>query len=115
MRGFFKDYSIEIIKIKLFMIYFLNVADLIFTILLLSTGSYFEANILMAEVVKNTAATLLIKIILPAILLAVLYLRIKKATNKQRRISNYVINPVAILYIIINIFHFIGFAILPLW
>ena len=115
MIGFFKGYSIEIIKIKLLMIYFLNVADLIFTLLLLSTGYYFEANILMAKVVNNTAATLLIKIILPAILLAVLYLRIKIATNKQRKISNYVINPVAILYIMINIFHFIWFAILPLW
>ena len=114
MRRFFVDYSLENIKTKLILLYFLNVSDLLLTLLLLSTGFYFEANILMAEVIKSTAATLFIKLILPAILLATLYMRIKKATNKQRRISNYVINPVAILYIIINIFHFIGFSILPL-
>ena len=107
MRRFFIDCSLENIKSKLLLLYFLNIADIIFTLILLSTGYYFEANILMAEVVNNTAATLLLKIILPAILLAVLYQRIKIATNKQRKISNYAISPVAILYMLINIFHFI--------
>ncbi|MGM9973018.1 MAG: DUF5658 family protein [Clostridiaceae bacterium] len=114
MKSFFLDYSLVNIKTKLLLLYLLNVTDLIFTLLLLSTGYYFEANILMAEIVNNTAATLLIKIILPAILLAVLYLRIIKATNKQLRIANYAINLVAILYILINIFHFFGIATLPL-
>ena len=114
MRRFFIDCSLENIKSKLLLLYFLNIADIIFTLILLSTGYYFEANILMAGVVNNTAATLLIKIILPAILLAILYMRIIKATNKQRRIANYAINLVAILYILINISHFFGIATLPL-
>ena len=42
------------IRQKLVLLYFLNVTDIIFTILLFNTGMFTEVNILMAPLVKSS-------------------------------------------------------------
>ncbi|EKQ57444.1 MULTISPECIES: DUF5658 family protein [unclassified Clostridium] len=113
MISFIKNYSLENIKYKFIILYLLNVLDIFFTLLLLSTNLYIEANILMIRAVQNPIWGIILKVIFPAILFIFIYLRMKKATNNQLKQSNFLINCAIILYIIINTFHLIGFAVLP--
>lgn len=89
--------------------------DVIFTLLLLNTGFYREANFFMIKIVQNTSLSLLLKIILPAVLLIIIYSRMKEAADHQLKISNYFINGITIFYVLINISHFVYCALLPLF
>lgn len=85
---------------------------MIFTLVLLKTGCFIEANPLMVNIVQNLTTSLLVKIVLPAVLLVFLYFRIQKATEKQLRKGNFIINGIVLMYMSINIFHLICFSIL---
>lgn len=89
--------------------------DIIFTFLLLNTGFYREANFFMIKIVQNTFISILLKFILPAMLLIIIYLRMQKATEHQLKISNYFINGITVLYVLINISHFVYCALLPVF
>jgi hypothetical protein len=93
------------IRIKLMIIYLLNLSDIIFTIVLLDTGYYMEANYLMRNVVEDVALSFAIKGIVPFILITMLAVRIKKADDRQKKISNIVINGCLLYYGLINISH----------
>jgi hypothetical protein len=112
---FIKNYTLENIKRKLLILYLLNATDIIFTLLLLATGFYIEANILMAKAVQSLSASFILKIVLPATLLFYLYIRMKKASEKQLKQSNIVINIATAVYTIINISHLIYFSLLGLF
>lgn len=73
MITFIKNYSLKNIKIKFLALYILNVTDIVFTILLLNTGFYVEANIFMLEVVKSPTISFLLKILAPAVLFVFIY------------------------------------------
>ncbi|MBF7812122.1 DUF5658 family protein [Clostridium beijerinckii] len=115
MITFIKNYSLKNIKIKFLALYILNVTDIIFTILLLNTGFYVEANIFMLEVVKSPTISFLLKILAPAVLFVFIYFRMKDATDKQLKYCNYFINVSIIFYGLINTFHIIWFALLPIF
>ncbi|AKL96004.1 hypothetical protein CACET_c25590 [Clostridium aceticum] len=110
---FIKNCSLESIKSKLLILYLLNVTDIIFTLLLLRTGLYIEINAFMASVVESPIASLLLKIILPAVLLIMIYFRIQKATAEQLKKSNLLISGAIAVYALINLSHLLWFAILP--
>lgn len=110
ITAFIRNYSLRNIKIKLFILYILNTTDIIFTLFLLSTGFFKEANILMIETVQNPLLSVLIKIILPALLLIIIYFRMRNATDRQLKKSNILINGVIILYTLINISHIVYLA-----
>lgn len=107
MLAFIKKYSFEDIKYKLLILYLLNVSDIIFTLLLLTTGLYMEANILMVKAVESIPLSFILKILLPAALLFYLYIRMKKASEKQLKKSNIIINIAIAFYILINISHIV--------
>lgn len=115
MISFIKNYSLKNIKNKLLMLYILNVTDMIFTLLLLDTSYFIEANILMSKVVQSSPISFLLKVVLPAVLFICLYLRMKNASVPQLKISNFIINITTSLYILINISHIIWFGILPIF
>lgn len=115
MIAFMKNYSLENINNKFFILYTLNVTDIIFTIILLDTGFYLEANTLIANVVQSLLTSFLLKIALPALLLIFIYFRMQKATNQQLKQSNFFININIVLYTFVNIFHIVCFSILPLF
>lgn len=112
---FIKNYSLRNIRNKLLILYILNVTDIIFTILLLSTGFYMEANSLMAKALHHPSIGLISKIVLPAVLFIFIFYRMKKATEKQLKQSNFLIIGAIILYTLINMSHLLWFGILPLF
>lgn len=96
------------IKQKLILLYILNVADIIFTLFLVNTGMFLEANTIMATLVNNRQLVILvIKIVVPVVLLIGVYVRMKKATEKQLYQSNIIITATLALYVLINISHII--------
>jgi len=112
---FIKSSSLENIKYKLLILYLLNVTDIVFTLLLLSTGLFMEANLLMVNAVKSTSTSLILKIILPAVLLLYIYIRLKKASETQLKQSNIILNIITGFYIIVNISHIIWFLLYGLF
>jgi hypothetical protein len=115
MIAFIKNYRIETIKKKLLLLYTLNVTDIIFTVLLLKTGYFSEANILMVKAVQSPSATMLLKIILPALLLFIIYNRMKGADNDQLKAANIAVNISLTFYCFVNLTHLMWTALLPLF
>ena len=96
------------IRRKLITLYILNLTDIIFTLFLVNTGMFIEANALMAPVVYNMQIlSLIIKISVPLTLLFWVYQRMKKATPKQLHQSNIIIIAWLILYGLINLSHIV--------
>jgi len=102
------------IKSKLLILYILNVLDIVFTLLLLETGFFQEANPFMLYIINRPTKLLIIKIILPALLLFLMYLRIRNAQKHQLIISNKIINGALFGYGLLNLLHLIWFAIIPI-
>lgn len=115
MISFIKTHTLENIKRKLLVLYLLNVTDICFTLLLLSTGFFMEANTLMSKAVQSLSTSFILKILLPAVLLFYLYLRMKNASETQLKQSNIVINIATAIYTIINIGHLICFSLFGLF
>lgn len=102
---FFRTYDHVIINLKLMIIYILNLLDIIFTVVLLKTGYFQEANFLMRSVVEDLNLSFLVKGLLPLILLILLSVRIRKADERQRKLSNIAISGCMLYYGIINLSH----------
>lgn len=101
--------DLNLIGKKLIIMYILNVSDIIFTIFLVNTGMFLEANAFMAPLVNNEQLlVIMIKIVIPLILLLVVYQRMKKASEKQLYQSNILINGMFIFYVLVNITHVIS-------
>ncbi|MDF2587337.1 MAG: hypothetical protein K0S41_1178 [Anaerocolumna sp.] len=113
MRAFIHCYEVNIIKSKLIVLYILNILDISFTLLLLRTGLYKEINIFMIQVVHSTKGSFLLKIVVPAIILFYLYIRIKRASKTQLKISNTIINITVFFYLVINILHILWVLLIP--
>lgn len=63
----------------------------------------------MVKAVESIPLSFVLKILLPAVLLFYLYIRMKKANEKQLKKSNTVINIAIAFYTLINISHLIYF------
>lgn len=123
MVAFIKDYNLDSIKKKLFLLYLLNVIDVIMTLLLLRTGLFREVNFIMAKVVDNPIASLLFKVILPALMLYYLYLKIKESVDlgyedpasiyQDLKVTNIGINISILIYVLVDCSHIIWTALLP--
>ena len=101
-----KTRDLPLIRKKLTTIYILNVTDIIFTIVLLNTGMFLEANAVMAPLVNNRQLlSIFIKLVIPFVLLLGVSQRMKEATEKQLYQSNIIINGCLIYYGLINISH----------
>lgn len=96
---------LDSIRKKFVFIYLLNVSDIIFTLLLLQTGAFVEGNFFMRGVVQSNTLSFVMKLGVPALLLCIIYVRIKKATERQLAAGNLLINVCLVLYVAINISH----------
>lgn len=115
MTAFIKNHELYFIRKKLIILYILNVTDILFTLALLETGYFKEANIFMASAVESPLMSFVLKIIFPAILLYILYKRICLADNKQLHAANIGIIIALIMYTLINISHLVWTALLPVF
>lgn len=113
MITFIKCCHLDMIRKKLFLLYFLNVTDILFTLLLLETGFFKEVNIFMVNAVQNPLASFLLKIILPAALLYYLYRKICTCDASQLRATNIGINISLTIYALVNLSHIIWVFLLP--
>jgi hypothetical protein len=113
MIAFIKDYKIDCIRKKFILLYFLNVTDIIFTILLLRTGYFAEVNLLMVKAVQSPVVSFLLKIIFPAVLLIYIFHRIKDADAFQLKAANITVTISLIIYCLVNLSHLVWIALLP--
>ena len=114
MIPFVKNHSLKSIKHKLLLLYVLNVIDIIFTLLLLKTGLFMEANALMVQVVECPKAAFALKVVLPAVLFILVYYRMQQAAPHQLKQSNLLISGAAFLYLLINISHIVWLVMIPI-
>jgi len=105
MKSFIISFNLHNIKAKFLLLYFLNCTDIIFTIMLLDTGYFMEANPLMQPFIENILLSLGIKLIIPALLLISLYHRIQNATFEQLKKSNKIIIFSLSIYTLVNLSH----------
>lgn len=80
---YIKCYTLPNIQRKLILLFILNSLDIIFTLILLSTGLFIEANILMANIIESPIVALGLKFGLIGGLIGLEYKRIVDATEKQ--------------------------------
>ena len=112
MVALLKKYDLAAVKSKFFIIYILNVTDIFFTLYLINSNMFEEANIFMKSIVANFGESIILKVIIPLVLLYILFIRMKSATISQLVISNKIINVCLLLYIAINMFHILWVTIL---
>lgn len=110
---FIKSYNLISIRKKLIILYILNVIDIIFTLSLLQTGLFKEANIFMVNAVENPLISIVIKIILPAGLLYYLYKRIYISDGEQLKATNIGLLISLAIYSLVNISHIIWLILIP--
>lgn len=115
MMNFLKYSSLKTIRKKFLILYLLNIMDIILTLLLLNTGFFVEANKFMLEIVQEPLLCFSIKVIIPGLLLHYIFRRIKKATDKQLRYSNYIINSAIFVYFLINSTHILWICLIPIF
>jgi len=113
MIAFIKDYKLVVMKKKFLLLYLLNVSDIIFTVLLLQTGYFEEVNVFMVNAVRSPIASILLKIILPAILLYLIYNRMKDSDQVQLKAANIAVNIALTIYVLVNLSHIVWTALLP--
>ncbi len=112
MNTFINNYSYESIVKKFKILYFLNVADIIFTIVLLQTNLFEEGNKVMATIVDNPLKAVFIKVILVFFLIRFILYRMKDATLKQLKISNYILIVITILYSLVLLTHILNISLI---
>lgn len=115
MIAFIKNYELNVIRKKFVILYLLNVTDIIFTVLLLRTGYFAEANILMVKAVDSPIASILLKIVIPAILLFIIAIRMKDADIPQLKAANIAVNISLTVYCLVNLSHLMWTALLPVF
>ena len=93
------------LRAKLVILYLLNAADIGLTYILLSQGGFVELNPLIGLALQNAAATVMVKLLLPAALLVYLDFRMKEAEARQLKACRYIICGLLILYAAVNAIH----------
>ena len=112
MFQFIKQSSLSTIKIKLIILYILNISDILLTLILVRTGLIIEANPVMASIIENSFATFFVKGIIPALLFIYLYYRLQSATPKMIKLTNFCIFILLGFYFFINCLHLLWFILL---
>lgn len=106
MLYFIKTTDITIQRFKLFILYILNLKDILFTqfVFFNMPDVFFEANPVLAPII-HTHYALLAKVIIPAFVFIYWDKRYIKATEKERKTANIVINCLIFAFILINLLH----------
>ena len=115
MITFIKSYNLDMIKKKFILLYLFNVTDMLFTVMLLRTGYFTEVNVLMVKALQNPFASVLLKVILPAVLLYLIYKEIRDADEIQLKAANIAVNISLTIYALVNISHLVWTGLLPIF
>ncbi len=96
---------------KLFFLYFLNVADWFCTQVLIDTGSFREANPIMAWIMRYPIVGFSIKVFLPLALSIFIWLGFKIFKLEQNRFTNFIIYSGVTIYTAVILIHIVNFVI----
>ncbi|WP_040413626.1 DUF5658 family protein [Clostridium thermobutyricum] len=97
--------SYEKIKIKLLLIYILNISDFIFTIFLINTEMFYEGNFLMTSFVENPLKGFILKVVIIGLVLFFLGILFRYANKLELYHINYIVLLGLTLYTSVNILH----------
>ncbi|GAA0857563.1 MULTISPECIES: DUF5658 family protein [Clostridium] len=109
---FIKANDYNNLKRKLFLLYFLNVSDIVLTLLLLKTGYFMEANSIMVDIVSSPLLSIFLKVFVVLMLILFLCRRMRHANSKQLFYSNIIICFAVLIYIVINLSHILWIILL---
>ncbi|MGL6187318.1 MAG: DUF5658 family protein [Clostridium chrysemydis] len=88
--------------------------DIIFTLMLLETDMFMEANTVMQGVVINPIISIILKVGAVGVLVYFVYKRLDQANEKQLKIGNLIVTGMMSIYVIIDIMY-IGYLIIYLY
>ena len=100
--------------VKLFFMYFLNVADWFCTQALIDSGRFHEANPLMAWIMQYPIVGFFVKCVLPLALSILIWLFYKIFKLEQNKFTNFIIYSGVIIYSAVIMIHIINFLTLYL-
>lgn len=102
-----KSQDIKIVKRTFIGVYILNVTDAIFTLLLLNTGLFVEANVFMRKIITNAPLSLSVKILIPLFLMGYVFYRLNHTatTFKVLLVTKIGLFTTLGFYVIINLLH----------
>ena len=115
MKDFIKDYNLDGVKKKLIIIYILNVIDIVFTIALIKSGWFTEANGFMQSLVQSTLMSYVVKITIPATILLYIYMRVKNSDEKTLKMTNIGLLIPLIMYIGVDVLHVMYTIAIPIF
>ena len=108
--------EISIVRFKLFkklmIVYSLNVADWICTVVLLYTERFYEANPLMRQIITDLPQGFIFKCLFPALIILTIILALRLLDMRELAVADRFISFVLVFYLAINIDHVINFFIL---
>lgn len=93
------------IKVKLSLLYILNVIDICMTLMLLQTGKFREVNVIMQVAFNSVFLTIALKLALPLALVVLIYQKAKKMVQ-LKYLSIKAIELCIVVYGFIDIVHF---------
>ncbi len=96
---------------KLAWLYLLNVSDYIFTLILLSSGNFIEANPMLNAPI-NSVWGFVLKIIVPLMLVTYVHIRTVIAPPVHIRVISILLNIIIGYYAIINAFHLLWLSLM---
>lgn len=98
--------------LEAFILYILNLIDLIFTQIALSTGKVFEANPLMVNLMANLPMAIFVKGVILGFALFLIVFLTYKWNIKILKFVHILIIGVICIYILVNINHIVNFILI---
>lgn len=93
------------ITVKMRWIYWLNVADIILTLLFLRTGMFVEANVFMVDLVTKPFLSILIKLSIPLVALVYVKMRLDETNHKELIMVNKGMIVLLVMYGAVTLMH----------
>lgn len=100
------------LRYKLYLLYILNILDLIFTWILLSTRKFYEANPIMALIINNYYISFVVKCVIPGIIVWFICRKLKQINDITFLFSNIVASFGVIVYAMVSFNHLYSFVFL---
>ncbi len=93
------------VRMRMLLLYALNILDMLITKFLIQTGKFREINPVMALALQSDWATLLLKLLLPAVLMSYLYRRLRLINVRHLRLAARALEVLIAAYCIVSLLH----------
>ena len=97
---------------RLFLLIMLNISDWLCTLSLISTGAFEEAKKQKKNIIARPIAGAAVKVFFPIVFALFALIKAREADRQQLLVSNNIAFFGVIVYVVINIYHLVCFALL---